>query len=69
MVEQMSAVESELLWPFNQADPVTQKGGFCFMTNRVQQQNLIFLPNFPSGLHQNSVSDATMKKVKWIVNW
>lgn len=27
MVEQMSAIESELLWPFNLAGPVTQQGG------------------------------------------
>lgn len=68
MAEQMSAVESELLWPFNQVGSVTQQGGFYFMTNHVQQQDLIFLPNFLADLHHNSVSDFTVKKVKWIVN-
>lgn len=68
MAEQMSAVEAELLWPFHQVGSVTQQGGFCFMTNHVQQQDLVFPPNFPAGLQQNSVLDFTVEKVKWIVN-
>lgn len=34
MVEQMSAVESELLQPFNQVGQMTQGGFCCFMTNK-----------------------------------